>query len=188
MEGYMKNVLDELNKGTTMGIDAINFTLEKVKDENLKNVLTRLKKMYQDVSNKINRMYDGKPHETNILNKAMTWYGIEMKTMMDDSSSKISELIIQGVNMGIIEGRKLLNNKDINEEIKNLIDELIESKLAEIKNAEVIEEAKNQELQLAKDFHEEVEKELEAQSMSQSSEVLRLRLQLLKLKDIKRGI
>lgn len=72
--------------------------------------------------------------------------------------------------------------------IKNLIDELIESKLAEIKNAEVIEEAKNQELQLAKEFHEEVEKELEAQSMSQSSEVLRLRLQLLKLKDIKRGI
>ena len=53
----------------------------------------------------------------------MTWYGIEMKTMMDDSSSKISELIIQGVNMGIIEGRKLLNNKDINKEIKNLIDE-----------------------------------------------------------------
>lgn len=72
--------------------------------------------------------------------------------------------------------------------IKNLIDELIEAKLAEIKSAEVIEEAKNEELQLAKDFHEEVEKELEAQSMSQSSEVLKLRLQLLKLKDIKRGI
>ena len=72
--------------------------------------------------------------------------------------------------------------------IKNLIDELIEAKLAEIKNAEVIEDAKNQELQLAKDFHEEVEKELEAQTMAQSSEVLKLRLQLLKLKDIKRGI
>ena len=72
--------------------------------------------------------------------------------------------------------------------IKNLIDELIEAKLAEIKNAEVIEDAKNQELQLAKDFHEEVEKELEAQTMTQSSEVLKLRLQLLKLKDIKRGI
>ena len=72
--------------------------------------------------------------------------------------------------------------------IKNLIDELIESKLAEIKNAEAIEEAKNQELQLAKEFHEEVEKELEAQTMIQSSEVLKLRLQLLKLKDVKRGI
>lgn len=72
--------------------------------------------------------------------------------------------------------------------IKNLIDELIESKLAEIKNAEAIEEAKNQELQLAKEFHEEVEKELETQTMIQSSEVLKLRLQLLKLKDVKRGI
>lgn len=90
--------------------------------------------MYQDVSNKINRMYDGKLHETNILNKAMTWYGIEMKTMMDDSSSKISELIIQGVNMGIIEGRKLLNNKDINEEIKNLIDEYINVQEKELEN------------------------------------------------------
>ena len=75
-----------------------------------------------------------------------------------------------------------------NDYIKNLIDELIEAKLAEIKNAEVIEDAKNQELQLAKDFHEEVEKELEAQTMAQNSEVLKLRLQLLKLKDIKRGI
>ena len=64
----------------------------------------------------------------------MTWYGIEMKTMMDDSSSKISELIIQGVNMGIIEGRKLLNNKDINEEIKNLIDEYINVQEKELEN------------------------------------------------------
>ena len=57
-----------------------------------------------------------------------------MKTMMDDSSSKISELIIQGVNMGIIEGRKLLNNKDINEEIKNLIDEYINVQEKELEN------------------------------------------------------
>ena len=64
----------------------------------------------------------------------MTWYGIEMKTMMDDSSSKISELIIQGVNMGIIEGRKLLNNKDINKEIKNLIDEYINVQEKELEN------------------------------------------------------
>lgn len=72
--------------------------------------------------------------------------------------------------------------------LKNVIGELIESKLAEIKNAEVVEDAKNQELQLVKDFHEEVEKELEAQTMVHSAEVLRLRLELLKLKDIKRGI
>ena len=72
--------------------------------------------------------------------------------------------------------------------IKSIVGELIEAKLAEIKNAEVVEEAVNQELQLAKDFHEEVEKELEAQTMVHSAEVLRLRLELLKLKEIKEGI
>ena len=42
---------------------------------------------------------------------SLYWYGIEMKTLMDDSTSKITELLLQGTNMGIIEGRKLLNNK-----------------------------------------------------------------------------
>lgn len=72
--------------------------------------------------------------------------------------------------------------------IKNIVGELIEAKLEEIKNAEVVEEAVNQELHLAKDFHKEVEKEIEAQSMVHSAEVLRLRLELLKLKEIKEGI
>ena len=36
------------------------------------------------------------------MTKAMTWYGIQMKTMMDDTTSKLSELLMQGTNMGII--------------------------------------------------------------------------------------
>lgn len=35
-----------------------------------------------------------------------------MKTMNDDSNSKISELLMQGTNMGIIEGRRLLNQNE----------------------------------------------------------------------------
>lgn len=42
----------------------------------------------------------------------MTWYGIQMKTMNDDSTSKLSELLMQGTNMGIIEGRRLLNQNE----------------------------------------------------------------------------
>lgn len=42
----------------------------------------------------------------------MTWYGIQMKTMNDDSTLKLSELLMQGTNMGIIEGRRLLNQNE----------------------------------------------------------------------------
>ena len=33
------NVLDELNKGACMGMDAISFVMDKVKDEELKEEL-----------------------------------------------------------------------------------------------------------------------------------------------------
>ena len=58
------------------------------------------------------------------MNKAMTWYGIQMRTMIDSTTSKLSELLMQGTNMGIIEGRRLINqNQDgkINDEVKQLL-------------------------------------------------------------------
>ena len=60
------------------------------------------------------------------MQKAMSWMGVEMNTMMDKSNSKIAELMIQGTNMGIIEGVKLLNqNPDANDGVKNLLNEFI---------------------------------------------------------------
>lgn len=123
------NVLDELNKGACMGQDAIHFILDKVKDNDLKKVLNEQYKKYQDITDRISKLYpeysEKEPHETNAMNKVMTWYGIEMKTLMDDSTSKITELLLQGINMGIIEGRKLLNNKDTDKEIHKLIQEYV---------------------------------------------------------------
>ena len=49
-----------------------------------------------------------------------------MKTMMDKSSSKIAELIIQGTNMGIIEGRKLLNHKDTTEDVEIIAQDYVQ--------------------------------------------------------------
>lgn len=124
------NVLDELNKGACMGMDAIHFILDKVKDEDLKKELHIQYDKYQDISNKICELYpeykNDTPHETNAMNKVMTWYGIEMKTLMDDSTSKIAELLLQGTNMGIIEGRKLLNHKETDTEVNKLVQEYVD--------------------------------------------------------------
>ena len=75
--------------------------------------------MYPEYSEK-------KPHETTAMNKAMTWYNVEMKTMMDDSNTKIAELLLQGTNMGIIEGRKLLNHNDTDEDVHKLVQEFVD--------------------------------------------------------------
>ncbi len=125
------NVLDEVNKGATMGMDAINYLVPKVQDSNFKNVLDVEYNKYKDISRRANNLYENyttekEPHETNTMNKMMTWYGIQMNTMNDKSNSKISELLMQGTNMGIIEGRRLLNqNPNINSKIKTLLSDFV---------------------------------------------------------------
>ncbi|MBE6153026.1 MAG: hypothetical protein E7166_02195 [Firmicutes bacterium] len=141
MEKEDINALDEIHKGACMGKDAIHFVREKVEDQKLKDVLDAEYEQYQEISRRIEEIYpkynDGKPHETSAMNKAMTWYGIEMKTMMDKSNSKITELLLQGVNMGIIEGKKILNNKNLDKEVMDIVSEYVEM---QEKSVEVLKE------------------------------------------------
>ena len=124
------NKLDEINKGATMGMDAISFVSEKAKDSDFKGVLDVEYNKYKDISRRVNDIYEHysskEPHETNAMNKAMTWYGIQMRTMMDDTTSKLSELLMQGTNMGIIEGRRLLNqNPDAAQDVRNVLTDYV---------------------------------------------------------------
>ncbi|MBR2786853.1 MAG: hypothetical protein IKD76_05115 [Clostridia bacterium] len=130
MENQNLNILDEVNKGATMGMDAISYVSEKVKDGDFKQVLDVEYGKYENISNRVNKLYSNytakEPHETNAMNKMMTWYGIQMKTMTDDTTSKLSELLMQGTNMGIIEGRRLLNqNKNIAPDVENILNEFV---------------------------------------------------------------
>ena len=130
------NILDEINKGACMGEDAISFILDKVEDNSLKKELEKEYQEYDKITKKIAKIFakydDGNPRETSVMNKAMTWYGIEMKTFMDQSTSKIAELLLQGVNMGIIEGRKILNNKEMNEEVNDIVSEYVKMQEASV--------------------------------------------------------
>lgn len=125
------NVLDEVNKGATMGMDAIEFISKKVGDENFKNVLDIEYNKYKDISRRVNDLYlnytsKTEPHETSGMNKVMTWWGVQMNTMSDKSNSNLSELLLNGTNMGIIEGRRLLNqNPNINKDIHSLLADFV---------------------------------------------------------------
>lgn len=126
MENQNLNILDEINKGATMGMNAISFVSYKLQDDDLKNVLDVEYNKYKKITNRVNDMYSHysskEPHTTNPMEKAMTWYGIQMRTMVDSTTSKLSELLMQGTNMGIIEGRRLLNqNPNAAEDVRNLL-------------------------------------------------------------------
>lgn len=131
MENQNLNILDEINKGATMGMDAISYVSEKAHDGDFKQVLDVEFNKYQKISDQVNNLYSHysskEPHETNAMNKMMTWYGIQMKTLTDNTTSKLSELLMQGTNMGIIEGRRLINqNKNIAPDVDKILNTFVE--------------------------------------------------------------
>lgn len=130
MEDINVKVLDEVNKGTTMGMDAIHYVSNKVGDMRFKKVLDVEYGKYQKIANRVSDIYSQyaskEPQETSAMNKMMTWYGVNMKTMTDQSNSKISELLLQGTNMGIIEGRRLLNNNpSVDAEVRQILNDFV---------------------------------------------------------------
>ena len=132
MESENKNVLDEVNKGCAMGMDAIKDILPKVTNDKFSTVLNGEYDKYKKIHKRIEDIYTNyapsyeEPTETSKMNKFMTEMMVNMKTMTDNSDSKLAELLLQGTNMGIIEGRKLLNNKsDLDEGVLNILKDFI---------------------------------------------------------------
>ena len=121
--------LDEIHKGACMGKDAIDYVIDKVEDKDLQKELAKELDEYKMTMKKVEKIYpkynDGKPHSTGPVTKAMTWSGVEMKTLMDKSNTNIADILLKGLNMGIIEGRKILNNKSLDSEVDKIISEFI---------------------------------------------------------------
>ena len=121
-------ILNELNKGIKMGMDSISNVSEKVQDDRFKQDLKYQYDEYNKILNEVNNEltnYDDFPKELNPMQKAAGWMGVEMGTLTDKSNSKIAEMMLQGTNMGIIEGRRILNNKVVNEEVEKIVDEYV---------------------------------------------------------------
>ena len=123
-------ILNQINQGIKMGMDSISNVSEKVQDSRLKDELLFQYDKYNEILNEVNNEltnYDNFPKDLNPMQKAMGWMGVELNTLTDKSNSKIAELMIQGTNMGIIEGVKLLNhNPDAEQPIKDILNKFID--------------------------------------------------------------
>lgn len=122
-------VLNELHKGAKMGMDSISFVSEKVEDSEFKDNLSFQYTEYSQFLDRINKLYENYgeiPEENAMGQKVMSWTGIQMNTLNDKTTSHLAELLIQGTDMGIIKGRKLLNsNPNISEDVRSLLDNFV---------------------------------------------------------------
>ena len=123
-------ILKEVNKNSKIGIDGINFILEKAIDNDFKNMLYSQKDEYQNIYDRSkNLLLQNNEYleNTQTLQKAMSWIGIQMSTLTNATDSKLAEILIQGNDMGIIKGTKLLNSLPSKTNgIRNLLNDFVE--------------------------------------------------------------
>lgn len=123
-------LLNKIHKGLVMGMESISVITPKVGDRNFRDDLNYQYNEYGKVLDKIDAKFEEagiKPEDTNPGEKMMGWTSIQMNTMADKSNNKISELLIKGNTMGIVQGREILNqNPNLDKNTKSIINEFIQ--------------------------------------------------------------
>ncbi len=122
-------ILNEIHKGITMGMSSLEEVSKKSSDPNFRDELSSQFQTYQTTLNKVNEEFSNIgeiPDDTPINQKIMGWTGIQMNTMTDTSNTKLSELLIQGYDMGVIKGFKLLNQSpEASKSVKDILNGFI---------------------------------------------------------------
>ena len=122
-------ILNEIHKGVCMGKDSIAMVAEKSADGQFRDELTYQYNQYQETANRINQKFEqiGEiPDDTPMGEKIIGWTGIQFNNMNNKTNSKLSEILIQGYDMGIIKGVKLLNQSpEASKEVKDILNGFI---------------------------------------------------------------
>ncbi len=122
-------ILKEINKDAKMGMDSLNMVTDKVQDEKFKKLLNEQHNEYQNIFDRTQELLvQNKEDMVDVpsMQKVMAWTGIQMNTLNDKSNSKLSELLIQGNDMGVIKGTKLLHECSFTTpEIENLLSDFV---------------------------------------------------------------
>lgn len=122
-------ILKEISKDAKMGMDSITMVNKKVQDENFRQLLNTQHNEYQNIFDRTQELLVQNNEEIEdvpMMQKMMGWTGIQMNTMNDKSNSQLSELLIQGNDMGIVKGTKLLHEFNFTDsQIQNLLADFV---------------------------------------------------------------
>lgn len=106
----------------------------------------------------------------------------------EDEEEKEEEATVSRNFEPVITPQPLTTNAVSKEEVIEIVDELITQKLNEINKAELDNQFVQEELNQVQEIHKEIEAEIQEECMRNNLEVVRLRLELLKLNNLKKGI
>lgn len=130
-------LLNYIYQNSEMGQDTVKQLMGIVQDDAFKKSLeyqyNEYKKIF-DISDSKLKEAHGEGKGIGVLTKVSTYIMINIKTLMNKTSSHISEMLIQGSTMGIIDiTKQLKEHKDADKEILDLGNKLLQFEQRSIK-------------------------------------------------------
>lgn len=129
-------MLNEIRKGTDMGIVGIDCVIDAINDQNVRNVLDEQRVEYQKIYNEAGRlleMYGAKKQNLSPLAKYGAIMASKMKQTIDGSSARVAEMMIEGNTKGLIKSyrcRRELHPDD--PETRGLAEKLLQTEVHNI--------------------------------------------------------
>lgn len=136
-------MLNFIYQNSQMGVETLNQLIPMIDNEAFKKRIEAQLKEYEQIHEEAKKLLNHHGYDEKgigALEKIMAYLMIDMKTLMDKSSSHIAEMLIQGSNMGIIDAVKRINQyeKEAEKEVTALMKRLLKF---EENNVERLKEA-----------------------------------------------
>lgn len=101
-----KAVLGESYRSARLGRETINTVIGKVEDEDLALDLNRQSCRYIQLEDRIVKEYQKEkeqPPQTDLMDRTRVWGAIQASTLLNSSTSRLADLVIQNNTKGIVE-------------------------------------------------------------------------------------
>ena len=122
-------LLNYIHQNSEMGQDTIKQLVGISKDEEYKKMLqSQLEeyKMIYDTTDKKIKELNKQSKDINVFSKASTYFMVNLNTLVNKTPSHISEMLIQGSTMGIIDiTKKIKEYPNVDKEILDLANKLL---------------------------------------------------------------
>lgn len=130
-------LLDEAYKNVRMASFAIDCIIDKIEDQSLEDLLRKQNDCYLNYVEKLEKLSEElkhKPKDVNIMLKGMSFASIKTKSMMNNETPHLAEMLVQGTTMGITDTLKAKSEfASNNHKLNEITDEIVncEEKFAE---------------------------------------------------------
>lgn len=128
---YENNIelLDAAYKNVRMASFAIDCIIDKIEDKSLEDLLRKQNDCYLNYVEKIKKLSEElkhKPKDINIMLKGMSFASIKTKSMMNNETPHLAEMLVQGTTMGITDTLKAKSEfPSNNQKLNSIVDEIV---------------------------------------------------------------